>query len=74
MFNECLTKKNRPKSAKIAELGYFEIGCKKLTFEKNNFEVYEPDFLEKINFETFYAQYYSQKECFRSISKRPIRF
>ncbi len=23
-------------------LGYFEIGCKKLHFEKNNFEIYEP--------------------------------
>ncbi len=43
----------------MAELGYFEIGCKKLHFEKNNFEIYEPDFWDfwgKINFETFYAQ------------------
>ncbi len=42
----------RPKSAKMAELGYFEIGCKKLHFQKNDFEIYEPDFWEKINFET----------------------
>ncbi len=31
---------------------YFEIGVKKLQFEKNDFEIYEPDFWEKINFET----------------------
>ncbi len=42
-----LEKKSRPKSAKMAELGYFEIGCKKLHFEKNNFEVNEPDFWRK---------------------------
>ncbi len=28
----------------MAELGYFEIDCKKLHFEKNDFEIYEPDF------------------------------
>ncbi len=39
----------------MAEFGYFEIGCKKMHFEKNDFEIYEPDFWEKINFETFYA-------------------
>ncbi len=37
----------------MAELGYFEIGCKKLQSEKNDFEIYEPDFWDKINFETF---------------------
>ncbi len=37
-------KENRPKSAKMAELWYFKIGCKKLHFEKNDFEIYEPDF------------------------------
>ncbi len=55
-------KKSRPKSAKLVELGYFEVGCKKLHLEKNDFEIYEPDFWdfrEKINFETFYAQNYS---------------
>ncbi len=35
----------------MAELGYFEDGCKKkMHFEKNAFEIYEPDFWEKINF------------------------
>ncbi len=51
----------------MAELGYFEIGSKKLYFEKNDFAIYEPDFWEfweKINFETFYAQKYSQKGVF----------
>ncbi len=28
----------------MAELGYFEIGCKKLHFEKNDFEIFETDF------------------------------
>ncbi len=67
-------KKSRPKSAKMAELRYFEIDCKKLHFEKNDFEIYEPDFWEKINFEIFYAQNYYQKMCSRSILNRPIRF
>ncbi len=58
----------------MAELGYFEIDCKKLHFEKNDFEIYEPDFWEKINFETFYAQNYSQKLCSTSILNSPIRF
>ncbi len=45
MFNKHLKKKKiRPKSVKMARVGYFEIGCKKLQFEKNDFEVYEPDF------------------------------
>ncbi len=78
VIDDCLTnilRKNISKSAKIAELGYFEIGCKKLHFEKNNFEIYEPDFgdfWEKINFKTFHAQNYSQKMCSRSILNRPI--
>ncbi len=58
----------------MADLGYFEIGCKKLHFEKNDFEIYEPDFWEKIDFETFYRQNYFQKVCSRSILNRPIRF
>ncbi len=47
VVDDCLMnikKKSRPKSAKMAELGYFEIGCKKLHFEKNDFEIYHPDF------------------------------
>ncbi len=35
VVDDCLTnilKKSRLKSAKIAELGYFEIGCKKTVF------------------------------------------
>ncbi len=42
-------KKNRPKSAKMAELGYFEIGCKNTAFWENDFdfEIYESDFLKK---------------------------
>ncbi len=56
----------------MAELGYFEIGCKKLHVERNDFEIYEPDFWKKINFETFYAQNYSQKLCSRSILNCPI--
>ncbi len=62
---------------KLAELGYSEIGSKKLHFEKNYIEIYEPDFWdfwEETDFETFYAQKYSQKVCSRSILKRPIRF
>ncbi len=61
----------------MAEFGYFEIGCKKLHFEKNDFEIYESgfwDFWEKINFKTFYAQNYSQKVCSGSILNRPIHF
>ncbi len=59
----------------MPELGYFEIDCKKkLHFEKNDFEIYQPDFREKINFETFFAQNYSQKVCSRSILNRSIRF
>ncbi len=45
----------------MPELGYFEIGSKKLYFEKNDFE-------------TFYVQNYSQKMCFRSILNRLIHF
>ncbi len=70
-------KKSRPKSAQMAELGYFETGSKKLHFEKNDFEVYEPGFWNfwgKINFEIFYAQKYSQKMYSRSILNRPIFF
>ncbi len=37
----------------MTDLGYFEISCKKLYFEKDDFEIYEPDFWENINFETF---------------------
>ncbi len=61
----------------MTELGYFEIRCKKLHFEKNDFEIYEPDFWdfwEKINFETFYAQNYFQKVCSRSILNHQICF
>ncbi len=61
----------------MAELGYFEIGCKKLHFKKNDFEIYEPDFWdfwEKINVETFYAQNYSRKVCSRSILNCLIPF
>ncbi len=64
----------------MAELRYFEIGCKKkLQFEKNDFEIHEPDFWEKINFETFYAQFWNilciaQKVCSMSILNHPIRF
>ncbi len=32
----------------MAELGYFEIGCKKKHFEKNDFEIYESDFMKKL--------------------------
>ncbi len=32
----------------MAELGYFETGCEKMHFEKNNFEIYEPDFGKKL--------------------------
>ncbi len=35
VVDECLTnnkKKSKPKSAKMAELGYFEISCKKPAF------------------------------------------
>ncbi len=78
VVQNCLTNiflKSRPKSAKMAEIRYFEFGCKKLHFEKNDFEIYEPDFWEKINFETFYAQNYSiQKVCSASILNRPIHF
>ncbi len=59
----------------MADLGYFETGCKKLHFEKNDFEINEPDFwdfLEKINFETFYGQDYSQKVRSRTILNCPI--
>ncbi len=61
----------------MAVLGYFEIGSKKLNYEKNGFEIYEPDFWYfwgKINFKTFYAQNYSQKVCSRSILNRTIGF
>ncbi len=45
VVGDCLTNiKKKKKSAKMAELGYFEVGCKKLHFEKNNFEIYEPAF------------------------------
>ncbi len=36
----------------MAKLKYFEMGCKRLHFEKNDFKIYEPDFWEfwrKIN-------------------------
>ncbi len=39
-----ILKKSRPKSAQMAELAYFKIGCKKQHSEKNDFEIYEPDF------------------------------
>ncbi len=61
----------------MAELWYFEIGCKKLHFDKNDFKIYDPDFWDfwkKITFETFYAQNCSQKVCSRSILNCPIRF
>ncbi len=61
----------------MTEVGYFEIGCKKLHFEKADFEIYKPDFCdfwEKINFETFYAKNYFQKVCSRSTLNSPIRF
>ncbi len=47
-----------------------KLDVKKPHFQENDFEIYEPnfwDFWEKINFETFYAQNYSQKVCSRSI-------
>ncbi len=50
----------------MGKLGYFEIGFKKQHVQKNNFEIYEPDFSDfwgKINFETFYAQNYSRTVC-----------
>ncbi len=78
VIDDCLMniflKKSRPKTAKMAELGYFELDCKKLYFEKNNFEIYESDFWEKVNFETFHVQIHSQKVCSRSILNFPIRF
>ncbi len=37
-------KKSWPKSAKVADLGYFETDCEKTVFEKNDFEIYEPNF------------------------------
>ncbi len=58
-------------------MGILKLVVRKLHFEKNDFEIYEPyfwDFWEKINFETFYAQNYSQKVCSRSILNRPIHF
>ncbi len=61
----------------MAELGYFEIGCKKQHFERNDFEIYEADFWDfwrKNNFEAFYAQNYSQEVRSRSILNHPIRF
>ncbi len=67
-------KKSRPKSAKMAELCILKLTVKKLHFEKNYFEIYEPDFWEQINFETFYAQNYSQKVCSGSILNRAICF
>ncbi len=39
-----IKKKSRPKSTKLAELEYYEICCKKLHFEKNDFEIYEFNF------------------------------
>ncbi len=61
----------------MAELRYFEIDCKNRHFKKNDFEIYEHNFWNfggKINFETFYAQNYSQKVCSRSTLNFPIRF
>ncbi len=46
------------------------MAVKEQHFEETDFEIYEPyfgDFWEKINFETFYAQKYSQKVCSKSI-------
>ncbi len=80
VVDDCLTnvfKKSRPKRTKMAELRYFEIGCKKLHFEKTDFEIYETDFWDfwdKINFETFYVQNYSQKVCSRSILNHKTPF
>ncbi len=57
--------------------GILKLAVKKLNFEKNDFEIYESDFWdswEKINFETFYAWYYSQKLCSRTILNRPVLF
>ncbi len=57
--------------------GILKLDVKKPHFEKNDFEIYKPafwDICEKINFETFYAQNYSQKVCSRSILNRQKRF
>ncbi len=62
---------------KWLSLDILKLAVKKLHFVKNDFEIYEPDFWEfweKINFETFYAQNYSQNVCSRSIMNRSIRF
>ncbi len=47
--------------------GILKLAIKELHIEKNDYEIYEPDFWEKINFKTFYAQNYFQKVCSRSI-------
>ncbi len=57
--------------------GILKLAVKILNFEKNNFEIYEPNFWdiwEEINFETFYAQNYSQKVCSRSTLNHTIHF
>ncbi len=63
IIDDCLTyiffKKVDQKVQKWLSLGILKLAVKKLHFEKNDFEIYELDFWEKINFETFYAQDYS---------------
>ncbi len=61
----------------MAELGYFEIGCKKTAFWKTDFEIHEPDFCdfwEEVNFATSYASNYSQKMFSLSILNHTIHF
>ncbi len=44
--------------------GILKMAVKNWHLEKNNFEIYEPDFWnfwEKINLETFYAQNYPKR-------------
>ncbi len=76
MFDEH-KKKLDQKLHKWLSYGILKLVVKKLHFEKKVFYIYEPGFWkfwEKINFETFYAQNYSQNVCFRSILNHPIRF